>query len=244
MTTTATRKTAKFYRDILSGNNVTQSVSVLPEVIRKFGYKSGKNYRISVRDLTEFEPWNQEIQSFELNEKGVVFAEIYWQGDSTDGSYWERLSDILYGKVIPADNEWLGDRTYCRHSDLRITRDEVLDAIRAVAKYLSPEETKKRKEAERVAKRDADLRKRMSALCVDAKYEKYKHRWSLPEEYWNGRQAIDKLVFGDPEKFSKMDDATLGEILNKVYSKNERSNYSLERMTDKGYKEKVYDLSY
>ena len=77
MTTTATRKTAKFYRDILSGNNVTQSVSVLPEVLRKFGYKSGKNYRISVRDLTEFEPWNQEIQSFELNENSSLLQYPY-----------------------------------------------------------------------------------------------------------------------------------------------------------------------
>ena len=153
MTTSNTpRKTAKYYRDIFASGNVSLSLSVLPEVIKKFGTKwwssSKHNDTLNVRQYTEFN-WNHQIERFTLGtskqSKGKVLVDIYWQGDSTDGNECEYASNLVYGKTIPAEHVWLGDRTYCRHGDLRITREEFADALKAVAKYLSPEEIKARK---------------------------------------------------------------------------------------------------
>ena len=143
-----TRKTAKYYRDILNGNDIRKAVSILPEVIKKFGSKrwatSKHNDQLYVKGYTEFE-WNHQIVGFFLTDKGMVCADIYWQGDSTDGYESEFVSAMLNGKTIPAVHEWLGDRTYCKHSDLRISSEEFRNALKAVATYLSPEEIKTRK---------------------------------------------------------------------------------------------------
>ena len=147
--TSKPRKTAKYYRDILNSGNIYNAVKVLPEVIKKFGYKSWEkktNDKINLRGYTEFE-WNHKIEGFFLTNNGEVYVDIYWQGDSTDGNDSVPANECIYGKVIPAEHEFIDGRTYYRHGDLRISKEEFANAIKAVAQYLSPENIKARKAA-------------------------------------------------------------------------------------------------
>lgn len=232
-----TKKTAKYYRDILSGSDIRKAVSVLPEVIKKYGYKrwngSKGNDIIYVRGYTEFE-WNHRIEGFFISDKGNLCVDIYWQGDSTDGNTSEYASDLIYGKTIPAEHEWLGDRTYYKHSDLRITKEEFANALKAVAKYLSPEETKKRKEANR----KAELREKVFNYIDEKK--KCLDRWEM-ENFWNGRIAVQKVLENNPELLNKTFDE-LKPIVEKVYANNEKSDYSLRGGWYNG--EKKYNLAY
>ena len=226
-----TKKTAKYYRDILSGNDIRKSLSVLPEVIKKYGYKrwsgSKGNDILYVRGYTEFE-WNHRIG---LPENCV---DIYWQGDSTDGNTSEYASDLIYGKTIPAEHEWLGDRTYYKHSDLRITKEEFANALKAVAKYLSPEDIKARK----------IINRRREAIdkifnYIDAK-KKGLERWEM-ENFWNGRIAVQKVIEMDNGLTDKPWEE-IKPIVDKVFSNNNKSDYSLRGGWYNG--EKKYNLAY
>ena len=232
-----TKKTAKYYRDILSGSDTRKAVSVLPEVIKKYGHKrwsgSKGNDELCLKGYTEFE-WNHRIDGFFLTEKGVACVDIYWQGDSTDGNDSLRVDECINGKTIPAEHEWLGDRTYCRHGDLRISAEEFRNALKAVAKYLSPEEIKKRKIANARAETSTKV-----FNYIDAK-KKNLDRWEM-ENFWNGRIAVQKVLENNPELLNKTFDE-LKPIVEKVYANNEKSDYSLRGGWYDG--EKKYNLAY
>jgi hypothetical protein len=231
------RKTAKYYREIFANGSISQAVKLLPEVIKKFGSKrwseSKTNDRLYLRHYTKFE-WNHQIVGFFLTNKGVVCADIYWQGDSTDGNASEYAEDLIYGKVIRGEYEWIGDRTYERHSDLRISRDEFANAIRAVAKYLSPEAIKERKaEEER-----ADKCKAVFDM-LDAK-KKGLDRWEM-ENFWNGRIAVQRVLEQNPQLYELTLDQLKG-VAEKVYNNNFKTDYSLRGGWCTG--EKKYNLAY
>lgn len=242
-TTTAPRKTAKYYRDILSGSDMYKAIAVLPEVIRKYGHKrwSGdkQNNRIIVKEFTEFE-WNHTIEGFFLSDKGVLFVDIYWQGDSTDGNDSLTAREAMYGKVIPAEHEFLGNRTYYRHGDLRITAEEFRNAVHAVAKWLSPEEVKKRKiAAERNAREE-----RIDNLVKEHAPKTKRTGWGRDEDwerYWNGKTGVEKLLRKEPELIDKPFEE-VAPIVEKVYANNAKSDYALRGGWCNG--EKEYDLSY
>ena len=238
MENTTTKKTAKYYRDIFSGNDIRKAVSVLPEVIKKYGHKrwttSKHNDEIKLKGYTEFE-WNHQIEGFGISEKsGRVYVDIYWQGDSTDGNESEWADVMMYGKTIPAVHEWLGDRTYCKHSDLRISAEEFRNALKAVAKYLFPEEIKKRKIANARAETSTKI-----FNYIDAK-KKSLDRWEM-ENFWNGRIAVQKVLENNPELLNKTFEE-LKPIVEKVYANNEKSDYSLRGGWYNG--EKKYNLAY
>ena len=237
------RKTAKYYREILTSGNTSKAVEVLPEIIKKFGSKrwgdSKANDYLNLRGYTEFH-WNHQIEGFFIgnykDSKGKLLADIYWQGDSTDGSTSEYARDIMYGKVIPAEWDNIGGiYGMCeRHSPLRIERDEFAEALKAVAKYLSPEEIKKRKIAmERAKKEDAVY------AMIDAK-KKSLDRWEM-EGFWNGRIAVQKLLENKPELIDLPIDQ-LKAITDKVWENNNKSDYSLRGGWYSG--EKHYNLAY
>lgn len=233
-----TRKTAKFYRDIFTNGNISTAISVLPEVIKKFGYKrhgkySKTNDYINLKDYTEFN-WNHQIEGFFLTDKGMVCADIYWQGDSTDGSTSEYVNDLRWGKTIPAEHEWLGDRTYYKHSDLRISREEFEDAIKALGKFLAPDAIKARKVAAERAEKDTKVFEFLDAKKKDL------DRWEM-EGFWNGRIAVQELI----EKDKTLLDKPLNELLaiaDKVWENNNKSDYSLRGGWYNG--EKKYNLAY
>jgi hypothetical protein len=233
MEKTTIRKTAKYYRDILNGDNIYASVRILPEVIRKYGHQRWKDkdapYEISVRDYTEFE-WNHQIERFSFGKSGKVIVDIYWQGDSTDGTTDEYASDLINGKVIRGEYEWLGNRTYCRHGDLRISREEFANAVKAVAKYLAPEEVKKRKEEER--------KRALTQQVFDLVSEQV---GSKDESYWNGRYGVQKLLEKEPELLDKTFEE-LKPIVLKVFRNNNKTDYTLRGGWWHG--EKKYNLAY
>lgn len=242
-TTNTTRKTAKFYRDILSGGDAYKATAILPEVIRKYGRKrwSGDKQRnqIPLRGYTEFN-WNHTIEGFFLSDKGVLYIDIYWQGDSTDGNDSITARDAMYGHVIPAEHEWLGDRTYTRHGDLRITTEEYRNAIKAVAKWLAPENIKARKEADR----KSELKDKVFALVKEHAPKEKRSGWGRDESwepYWNGRTAVEKVLDSNPALLDKTFEE-LKPIVEKVYANNAKSDYSLRGGWYSG--EKKYNLAY
>ena len=238
-----TRKTAKYYRDILNSGYLWKAIEVLPEIIKKFGHKrwssSKGNDELSLRHYTEFE-WNHRIDGFFITEKGVVCADIYWQGDSTDGNDSVEVSRLANGYVIRGEYEWIGDRTYCRHSDIRISREELENAIKALATYLSPEEIKARKEA----KRKAELSEKIFDLVKQNAPKNSRGGWGRDEgweQYWNGRTAVQKVLENNPELLNKTFEE-LKPIVEKVYANNEKSDYSLRGGWYNG--EKKYNLTF
>ena len=238
MEKTTTKKTAKYYRDIFNGTDIRKAISVLPEVIKKYGYKrwsgSKTNDALYIKKYTEFE-WNHQLEAFYyVKDKNRVCVGIYWQGDSTDGNDSEWVDDMVYGKTIPAEHEWLGDRTYTRHGDLRISAEEFRNALKAVAKYLSPEEIKARKIIDR----------RRNAIdkvfnYIDAK-KKGLDRWEM-EGFWNGRIAVQKLIELDNGLTDKPWEE-IQPIIEKVFTNNNKSDYSLRGGWYNG--EKKYNLAY
>ena len=238
------RKTAKYYRDLLTSGNVYNAVKVLPEIIKKFGYKrwekhSKGNDTLNLRKYTEFE-WNHRIEGFFLNEKGRVCVDIYWQGDSTDGNDSLYVDECINGSVIRGEYEWLGDRTYCRHGDLRITAEEFRNAIKALAQYLSPEEIKARKEADR----KADLQKQVYDLIAEDAPKDKRGGWGRDEGwelYWNGRYGVQKLLEQNPDLLN-LTFEELKPIVLLVYKNNHKTDYSLRGGWYNG--EKKYNLAY
>lgn len=234
----AERKTPKYYRDILNGNDTRKALSVLPEIIERFGHKrwadySKRNDTLSVRKYTEFE-WNHRIEGFFISDRGELCVDIYWQGDSTDGNDSVSATSCLNGKVIPAEHEFIGGRTYYRHGDLRISREEFEEAVKAVAKYLDPEEMEIRERA----KRRAELSKRVFDLICEK--GKSLETWER-EKYWNGRTAVQKVLERNPELLDKTFEE-LKPIVEKVYDNNERTDYYLRGSYYSG--EKKYNLAY
>ena len=80
-TTSAPRKTAKYYRDILNGTDIYKSLSVIPEIIKKFGFVDKYRSEINFpRDVVHNNfNWNHSIEGFDLTKKGELYAKVYWQ---------------------------------------------------------------------------------------------------------------------------------------------------------------------
>jgi len=231
------RKTAKYYRELLTSGSTYNAVKVLPEIIKKFGYKrwssSKGNDILRVKKYTEFE-WNHRINGFFLSDKGKLCVDIYWQGDSTDGNDSLYADECINGKTIPAEHEFIDGHTYYRHGDLRISREEFANAIKAVAKYLAPEEIKARKEADRKAELSTKV-----FDYIDTK-KKGLEMWEM-ENFWNGRIAVQKVLEQNP----KLLDCTfeqLKPIVDKVFGNNNKSNHYLRGGWYSG--EKKYNLTY
>jgi hypothetical protein len=232
---TTTKKTAKYYREILKNGTATQAVSILPEVIKKYGRKrwgdkySKHNDIIPLRGYTEFE-WNHRINAFFLSDKGELCVDIYWQGDSTDGNESLTARECMYGKVIPAVHEFIGGRTYTKHSDLRIGKEEFLNAVKAVAEYLSPENIKERK----VADKRAETKKAVFDFIDEQEKPK-------SSEFWNGRYGVQTLLEKEPALLDKTFEE-IKPIIFLVYKNNHKSDYTLRGCRYDG--EKKYNIAY
>ena len=233
-----TRKTTKYYRDIFTSGSISNAISVLPEVIKKFGYKQHGKYSktndcINLKGYTEFN-WNHRIEGFFLSDNGMVCADIYWQGDSTDGNLSLYARTLVGGYTIPCEGEFDGSRTYFSHSDIRISKEEFEDAIRAVGKFLSPDAIKARK----IATERADKFHKVFEH-IDAK-KKGLDRYEM-EGFWNGRWAVQKLLENDKTLIDKPLNELLA-ITDKVWENNNKSNYYLRGGWSQG--EKKYNLTY
>ena len=113
------------------------------------------------------------------------------------------------------------------------SKEEFEAAIKAVAKYLSPEEIKKRKLAEERKKKSDAVYEMISAEKDDLE------RWEM-ERYWNGRMAVQKVLEAHIELLDLPIDQ-LKPTMMKVYKNNFKDNVALR---DSWYGEKKYNLSY
>lgn len=145
-----TRKTKKFYRELISQKMLNTPVDIISEVLKKYAPANKWWTEIYLGDKTKF-CWNHKIERVGLNrETKCVYLDVYWQGDSTDGKEAVSLASVLamfrLGRdyIVPAEHEWLGNGTYCKHSDLRISKEEVENAYKAIVAYLQKPSAKTR----------------------------------------------------------------------------------------------------
>ena len=139
------RKTKKYYRDLIAKQGINTQTSVIKEIFDRYvtADKWGRKQIYLPKETVKFN-WNHRIEHICSNKNYPLFFSIYWQGDSTDGNdgadALEVLQRIRGGRdyVIPAEHEFLGDRTYCRHGDLRIEKEELEQVFQALIGYLKP----------------------------------------------------------------------------------------------------------
>jgi len=238
------RKTAKYYRDILSGNDVRLSLSVIPEVIKKFGFvdKYHSEIKFGWDTMKENFNWNHAIEGFFLSKDGKLYAHIYWQGDSTDGTDSVLASYLIGGYTIKAEWDNVGGSwgMECRHSPLNVTEDELRKAIKAIVPLLSADLIKARKKYVENEPFVMPLYKRINTLLLnDRPYNRYGSD-EYKEKRHNAEDAVRSLV-EDAKKYMQMPERECGIILNKIYEQNYKLNSELSK-NEKG--EKVYNLAY
>lgn len=126
------RKTKKYYRDLVN-KGLFPALSILPEIVKKYG-KNPKGYR-KRQELQINVPmgWNHQIESFYFY-KDSLWANIYWQGDSTDGNDSVKIVPGKTSYRIPAEHYDDGYRTRTVHGDINIDSDELYTAIKAAVK--------------------------------------------------------------------------------------------------------------
>ena len=238
-----TRKTAKYYRTILCGSDLSKAISVIPEVFKKFHfvgkYRTEASFGWSV--VSKNFNWNHGIAGFYLGrDDNRVYVDVYWQGDSTDGNASLLASSLVWGsKRIPAEYS----DGYCRHGVLDVTTQELIDALKALADCLTPESTKERKHARLCEKYSDVLNKRLSRLILNPIYDNRYYGLGYcdkMEKYRNGEGAVRWLAYTDPKKFAEMTEDEFKTIFRKVFEQNEKYNKDIKKEGDKT----IYDLSY
>jgi hypothetical protein len=232
----STRKTAKYYREeLMKNHNLTTLTTLIKEVVAKYG----KDKQIRLKN-DEFN-WNHQVTGFSVSTKGIVYVDVYWQGDSTDGDTCVSLTDVYNrGKVtIKAEHFFDGYRTRCKHSDINVEKYEVVKLISLLAEYLSPSAIKERKLKAEIAQMERVISDKMG----NEYFSKYARKFGDNEEYYNGRRAVNKLVEQEKNNFVKMDINKVLEIVDVVFKKNYKNNRyfggSLYQSNTKSY-----DLTY
>lgn len=233
-----TRKTAKYYREeLVKTQNYTTLENLIKEVISKFG---NKYKEINLHNMVEFN-WNHRVEGFSIASNGRVLVKVYWQGDSTDGDDFVYFTDVLRKgtEVIRAQHEWLGDRTYCKHGDIRVEKDEVMSLVAELSKWLSPTEIKARK----ISAEISAIKNEISSKMGNDYYRQYASRWGKNEKYYNGRSAVNELIKQLGKDILKIEKEKLFEIIDKVFLSNYKDDYYFEKDWN-GVNQKAYNLSY
>lgn len=125
------RKTKKYYRDLINKDQ-NSAFSIAEEVIIKYGTHTKTRGERTVLAESSF-PYDCCIHSFSIY-KGKFYAEIYWQGDSTDGIVSILFKDAIRGATIYRKV----DGPYEIHGNLYITPEMVWEALKDFSKrYLT-----------------------------------------------------------------------------------------------------------
>ena len=238
------RKTAKYYRDILNGNDIRKALSVIPDIINKFGFVD--KYRSEIKfgwdTMKENFNWNHAIEGFFLGKDGKLYANIYWQGDSTDGTDSVLASYLIGGYTIKAEWDNVGGSwgMVCRHSPLNVTEDELRKAIKAIVPLLSANLIKARKKERENEPYVMPLYKRINTLVLN---KRPSNMWGSDKDKQkrnNAEDAVRSLV-EDAKKYMDMPEKECGVILNKIYEQNYKVDADFKTNEDG---KKIYNLSY
>jgi hypothetical protein len=231
---TRTKKTAKFYRDAIAREN---NVSTLNALIKDVVTKYGKDKEIRL-DGTKCN-WNHWVNGFAISPKGELLVSIYWQGDSTDGSDYAHFNEILNrGKyVIRAKSYWDGYRTRYYHSVINVEKYEVVELIKLLVEWLSPNAIKERKVNASISK----LKNEVLNKIENEYFSKYSRKFGNNEEYYNGKGAVIELLINNAKEFIKMDFDAVMVIVDKVFKKNYKTDRAIGISM---MKREPYDISY
>lgn len=211
-----TRKTAKYYRDILTtSTNVTTLKTAIAEVVKKYGHDN------KVHLEGEFN-WNHRLNGFYVNSKGEVSVIVYWQGDSTDGDdyapFVKMWNDTAYNRehIIRAVHYFDGNRTYCKHGDLCTERYQLVELCKLLAEYITPTAIKERKKREMIGK----VQTKVSRKLYTEYHNRFFVRFANNEKYYNGVDAVNTLIEKKGVELFELDDDTLFDIVEKVFKAN------------------------
>ena len=226
------------------------AVAAAPEVLRRWGWPlSDGNRRVQFYGSNKTESfWNHRIDGFYMRGDGTVSLMVYWQGDSTDGTEYVRLrdvvSDVKYGReyVIAAAWDHIGGAygIVQRHGPVRVGLSEVQGAFRSLAAFISPEAVAERERLREEKRKREDLDKRAFKLVLEGKDLLYRHYIAWPEIHRNGRNAVREACDKYFNKLYPLDNEKLAEVIERVYSDNEAGDKEIDR--DENGK-KVYNLS-
>lgn len=232
----ATRKTSKFYREELIKKN--QPLSVITELVKEVISKYGKDNCIYIKDNTF--NWNHQVTGFMVS-KGILYVNVYWQGDDTDGYEAILFADVYNkGKVtIKAKHFFDGCRTRCTHSDINVEKNEIIEMLSHLSNYLSPSAIKERKLKEDLSK----LKSIITNKLGNEYFTKYAHKWGDNEEYHNGYYAVLELLKNKEKEFVTMPIDKVLEIVDIVFKKNYKSKryFGGDRFRSNT---KPYDITY
>lgn len=227
------RKTAKYYRDILNGNDVRLSLSIIPEVMKKFGFvdKYRTEINFSSKVVHDNFNWNHSIEGFDLSKKGELYAKVYWQGDSTDGTEYIPARYLIGGYTVKAQWDNVGGSwgMVCRHSPLNIDADELPKAIKAIVPLLSSDLIKARKKERENEPYVMPMYGRIN------KWMEKKHpynRWgndTYKEKHHNAEEAIRTLTISEAKKYMQMNLRECEDIFDKIYELNYITNEQMPK---------------
>lgn len=199
------RKTAKYYREALKNN---PSEELLKEIVIKYGEERD----IYLADV-EFN-WNHCIKGLCFGKDKRLYFRVYWQGDSTDGDVYVLVSDVRRGRAfVPAEHEVFGNRTYERHGDINVIREEYDSAIKALIDYLSPAAIKERKKAEVI---DKALKKTRTLIKKEFSDRLRDNR----EKYSNAMELTCDYAAATAKKLLAMSDTEFSDCIVKTFKAN------------------------
>lgn len=127
--------TKKYFRDKVN-ENLFSALSVLPLIVKNYG-KNPKGHR-KMKSISIPLPdhwWDHYLTDFYFS-NNKLFANVYWQGDDTDGDTAVQITSGKLNYYIPAEHFNDGYRTRTVHSDIYITAEELHKAIKAVVNSL------------------------------------------------------------------------------------------------------------
>lgn len=179
---TMERKTINYYREELKKR---PTIALITEIVKKYGKEK---YHTRICFNCKFN-WNHRVEGFYLGKNDTLWLDIYWQGDSTDGSDSVKVSDLWNRKevVIPAESFFDGYRTRTTHSDIRVDKSELDEAIAKLLEWLSPEAVKARKEYAVMR----EILARESKIVGNELYNKYASRWGENTRYYKGSDSAE-----------------------------------------------------
>lgn len=205
-------------RAALRSKNLTTAANAMLAACKEYGRLRNENGRF----------WNCTIDYFDLiNDKSKVYVNIYWQGSDTDGDeglyITELISEFSRGRdfIIPAQSYFDGERTRYKHSDLRITKDMLIEAFEHVADWLEDDAIKARAEKAALVKRKAAVTDIIDTYRSDTLYRSYgTSGWQTDSKWHNGNAAVKLLAEKHWEKLEGKTEEEIIAITRKVFLDN------------------------